>query len=63
MRVGWGTYADNLGHQDFPGCFRCHDGEHKSADGREIRSDCESCHALLALDDPDPEILKTLSGE
>jgi hypothetical protein len=63
MRVGWGTYPDNLGHQDFTGCFRCHDGEHTSADGRTIASDCETCHSLLALDDPDPAILKTLAGD
>jgi hypothetical protein len=63
MRVGWGTYPDNLGHQDFPGCFRCHDGEHTSADGRSIASDCETCHALLALEDPDPEILRKIAGE
>jgi NapC/NirT cytochrome c family, N-terminal region len=63
MRVGWGSYADNLGHQDFPGCLRCHDGEHTSADGRSIASDCETCHALLALDDPDPEILRKIAGD
>jgi hypothetical protein len=63
MRIGWGTYADNLGHQDFPGCLRCHDGEHVSRDGRSIVSDCETCHTLLALDDPDPEILRKIAGE
>jgi hypothetical protein len=63
MKVGWGTYPNNLGHEDFPGCLRCHDGSHKSADGREIPSGCDSCHQLLALDDADPEILKQLSGE
>lgn len=62
MHVGWGTYADNLGHQDFPGCLRCHDGDHTSADGQSIASDCETCHAMLALDDPDPDILKQISG-
>jgi hypothetical protein len=25
LRVTWGTYPSNLGHMDFPGCFRCHD--------------------------------------
>lgn len=44
MRVTWGTYPNNLGHVDTPGCFRCHDDEHKSADGRVIRQDCELCH-------------------
>jgi hypothetical protein len=62
MRVSWGTYANNLGHQDFPGCFRCHDGAHKSDDGREIPSACDTCHAVLALEDPDPDILKQLAA-
>jgi hypothetical protein len=46
MRVTFGTYPDNIGHVDFPGCFRCHDEEHVSADGRTISQDCESCHAF-----------------
>ena len=44
MHVTWGTYSDNLGHNDFPGCFRCHDDEHKTKDGRVIKQDCEQCH-------------------
>ena len=44
MRVGYGTYPDRSGHSDDKGCFRCHDEEHKTADGRVITQDCESCH-------------------
>ena len=29
------------------GCFRCHDGQHKSVDGSVIRSDCNTCHTIL----------------
>ena len=28
MKVSWQAYPDNLGHKEFPGCFRCHDGKH-----------------------------------
>jgi hypothetical protein len=31
MKVTWGSYPNNLGHTDFPGCFRCHDGNHTTA--------------------------------
>ena len=62
MNVTWGTYPNNLGHNDFPGCFRCHDGNHKSKDGRIITQDCNACHNLLAMDEPDPKILHELSG-
>ena len=44
MKVSWGTYPNELGHTDFPGCFRCHDDEHQAADGSMIRQDCEICH-------------------
>ena len=60
MNITWGTYPNNLGHADFPGCFRCHDGNHKSSQGREITQDCNACHSLLAMDEADPKILHEL---
>jgi hypothetical protein len=63
MRIGWGTYPDNIGHDPFPGCFRCHGGDHTSADGKQmINFDCEACHKLLATDEADPDILKRLTA-
>lgn len=62
MNVTWGTYPNNLGHMDFPGCFRCHDGNHKSKESHEITQDCNACHTLLAMDEPDPKILHELAG-
>jgi hypothetical protein len=46
MNVSWGTHQDNLGHTDSPGCFRCHDDQHKTADGRVIKQDCDLCHEI-----------------
>lgn len=46
MKVGWGTYPNNIGHVFFNGCFRCHDDNHKARDGTVIKQDCESCHAM-----------------
>ena len=63
MRVTWGTYPNNLGHAASPGCFRCHDGEHKTAAGESITADCDACHAMLAFEESDPEIIKQLSGD
>ena len=60
MNIKWGTYPNHIGHQDTPGCFRCHDGEHTAADGVSIPQDCETCHAILAMEEKDPEILKQL---
>jgi hypothetical protein len=40
MKVTWGTYPSNIGHINAPGCFRCHDGEHRTASGKVISQDC-----------------------
>jgi hypothetical protein len=63
LKVTWGTYPNNLGHTDFPGCFRCHDGSHTARDGNTITQDCSVCHALLATEEAAPDILKTLGIE
>lgn len=60
MNIGWGTYPNNIGHMNFPGCFRCHDGSHTSSDGRTITQDCSTCHGLLAMEESNPEILEEL---
>jgi hypothetical protein len=60
LKVTWGTYSNNLGHTDFPGCFRCHDGSHATADGKTITQDCNACHNALAVEEASPEVLKTL---
>jgi hypothetical protein len=46
MNVQFGTYPNNIGHIDSPGCFRCHDDNHKAKDGKTITQDCETCHTL-----------------
>jgi nitrate/TMAO reductase-like tetraheme cytochrome c subunit len=60
MKMSWGVHPNNLGHNDFPGCFRCHDGSHTSADGRTISNDCAACHNLLAVQEENPKILVDL---
>ena len=47
MRVNWKTHPNNIGHLYFPGCFRCHDGNHVSKDGKVISKDCNSCHTVV----------------
>jgi len=60
MKIGWGTYPNHIGHENSPGCFRCHDDAHKTADGRTISQDCSLCHGLLAVQEKDPAILRSL---
>jgi NapC/NirT cytochrome c family protein len=63
LGVKWGLYPNNLGHQAFPGCFRCHDEEHKDAGGKTITQDCGACHEAVAVEESSPEVLKTLGLE
>ena len=60
MNVGWGTYPNNIGHEDFVGCFRCHDEVHQAAGGQTITQSCDACHTILAQDEKDPKILADL---
>ena len=50
MKATWAAYPDNIGHKDWPGCFRCHDGQHKTPDGKHSikANDCNACHTILA---------------
>ncbi|MBI4525045.1 MAG: cytochrome c3 family protein [Deltaproteobacteria bacterium] len=48
MKVDWRTHPDNIGHTLYPGCFRCHEGNHVSRDGKVIRKDCQLCHTIIA---------------
>jgi nitrate/TMAO reductase-like tetraheme cytochrome c subunit len=50
MNASWSIYPDNIGHRNWPGCFRCHDGNHKSEDGKRTikANDCNACHIILA---------------
>ncbi len=52
MKVRWDTYADNIGHLNSPGCYRCHDGLHRSSGGRVIANDCTKCHTITQQGTP-----------
>lgn len=48
MKTNWETHANHIGHEESPGCFRCHGGDHSTADGaRTIPVECDSCHVFL----------------
>ncbi|MCR4336714.1 MAG: cytochrome c3 family protein, partial [Candidatus Omnitrophica bacterium] len=47
MKTRWDNRPDNIGHLWTPGCFRCHDDNHKSDDGKVITKDCTSCHTII----------------
>ena len=65
MNASWDKYPNNIGHKDWPGCFRCHDGKHTTADGkRSIKaSDCNTCHTILAQGSGDELNLLSPGGQ
>ena len=47
MKTDWSTQINNIGHFNAQGCFRCHDGQHFSREGKPVRNDCSICHTTL----------------
>ncbi len=60
MKVTWNTYPIHIGHQQSPGCLRCHDHKHITASGERISRKCDLCHAVVAEDEATPQVLKDL---
>jgi hypothetical protein len=61
----WRTFPSNIGHNDFPGCFRCHDGKHLDPQGMAIRLQCTLCHALpqVVREDGARSVVSTVSPD
>jgi len=48
MKADWSVYPDHIGHLEFPGCFRCHSGHHKSREGKTLSKNCDLCHDFVS---------------
>jgi mono/diheme cytochrome c family protein len=48
----WDTHPDNIGHDYFPGCFRCHGGQHLNSSQEAIRLECNLCHSIPVVAGP-----------
>jgi len=60
MKVTWNLYPNHIGHQDSPGCFRCHDNKHKTETGEKIGKKCSTCHELVAEEESNSSLLQEL---
>lgn len=45
--VEWTSYPSHIGHKNFPGCFRCHDGKHRTEEDVAISHQCDRCHDMV----------------
>jgi hypothetical protein len=52
QKQDWDTHANNIGHKDSPGCFRCHGGQHLNEQGEAIRLECNICHSIPIVAGP-----------
>ena len=50
MKANWKGYPNNIGHKNWPGCFRCHNDELLAGATKPLitQNDCNSCHTILA---------------
>ena len=63
MKTNWETHPNHIGHENSPGCWRCHDDEMATADGEHvIPLDCENCHVFLVEGAPERPDLAALAG-
>ena len=46
MNVDWTSYPNNIGHRNWPGCFRCHNDRHTNETGKVLASSCPVCHTV-----------------
>lgn len=53
MKVRWDVHPSNIGHWRSKGCFRCHDGKHRTSGGEVIPRRCDLCHTILSQDSKD----------
>ena len=47
MKASWDAYPNHIGHVEYNGCFRCHNGNHESNSGDLISRDCNLCHTIM----------------
>jgi mono/diheme cytochrome c family protein len=52
QKSDWNTHPNNVGHMNFAGCFRCHDGKHMNAQQQAIRLECNLCHTIPIVAGP-----------
>jgi nitrate/TMAO reductase-like tetraheme cytochrome c subunit len=52
QKSDWTSHPNNIGHNDSPGCFRCHDGKHLNDDEGSIRLECNLCHSIPVVAGP-----------
>jgi len=60
MKVTWNLYPNHIGHQQSPGCFRCHDNKHKTETGEKVGKKCSTCHSIVADEESDSAVLQEL---
>lgn len=53
QKSDWNSHPNNIGHENSPGCFRCHDGKHLDGEAQAIRLECNLCHSIPVVAGPE----------
>ncbi|MDH5716498.1 MAG: NapC/NirT family cytochrome c [Spirochaetia bacterium] len=51
MSLKWGYHLSHIGHNNTPGCGRCHNAEMVTKEGKnisDVEADCDNCHDIAA---------------
>ena len=62
MGASWDEYESHIGHKTYNGCFRCHDDNHKSPEGKVISKDCNICHTIVMQGKTGEEQFTSVNG-
>jgi nitrate/TMAO reductase-like tetraheme cytochrome c subunit len=46
QKSDWTSHPNHIGHENTPGCFRCHGGKHLNPQEEAIRLECNLCHSI-----------------
>jgi hypothetical protein len=60
MKVTWNLYKNHIGHEDSPGCFRCHSNKMKTEAGDKVGRKCSTCHEIVAEEETNSALLQEL---
>ena len=63
MQVWWNTYPNHIGHEQSPGCYRCHNKRMRTPERVTITRECDTCHVLLAEEEENPHIMSILDPD
>ncbi|MEZ5000727.1 MAG: NapC/NirT family cytochrome c [Bacteroidales bacterium] len=61
-KASWDVYPDNIGHVEFNGCFRCHNGNHMDENENSISRNVSCAISIVLQGRPDNLLVASANG-